>query len=152
VDKTTIDSLYAASQAGVKIDLIVRGICCLVPGVPGLSEHIRVRSLVGRFLEHARVYYFANADGEPVVLAGSGDWMPRNFLRRVEVIFPIADPALRRRIIEEFLPTELRDSENASVLHATGAYLPVPRRPGERGFSAQGRFMADAVDRARHAP
>jgi polyphosphate kinase len=149
VDKTTIDSLYAASRAGVKIDLIVRGICCLVPGLPGLSEHIRVRSLVGRFLEHARVYYFQNAGGEEVVLAGSGDWMPRNFLRRVEVIFPVADPALRRWITEAFFPTELRDSENATILHATGAYLPVPRRRGERGFSAQGHFMADAVDRAR---
>jgi polyphosphate kinase len=150
VDKTTIDSLYAASQAGVKIDLIVRGICCLVPGVPGLSENIRVRSLVGRFLEHARVYYFANTGGEPVVLAGSGDWMPRNFLRRVEVIFPVADPALRRWIIESFFPTELRDSTNASVLHATGAYRPVPRRKGEKGFSAQAHFMADAVARSRH--
>ena len=151
VDKATIDSLYAASQAGVKIDLIVRGICCLVPGLPGLSENIRVRSLVGRFLEHARVYYFANAGGEPVVLAGSGDWMPRNFLRRVEVIFPVADPALRRWVVEEFFPTELRDTENASVLHATGAYRPPPRRPGERAFSAQGHFMADAVERARRA-
>jgi polyphosphate kinase len=149
VDKTTIDSLYAASQAGVKIELIVRGICCLVPGLPGLSENIRVRSLVGRFLEHARVFYFANAGGEPVVLAGSGDWMPRNFIRRVEVIFPVADPALRDWIIRQFFPTELRDSENASVLHASGAYLPVPRKRGARAFSAQGHFMADAIDRAR---
>jgi polyphosphate kinase len=148
VDKTTIDSLYAASQAGVKVDLIVRGICCLVPGLPGLSENIRVRSLVGRFLEHARVYYFRNAGGEEVVLAGSGDWMPRNFLRRVEVIFPVADPALRRWITAAFFPTELRDSENASVLHASGAYLPVPRKRGQRPFSAQGHFMAEARDRA----
>ncbi len=92
VDKEVIDALYAASQAGVKIDLIVRGICCLVPGMPGLSEHIRVRSLVGRFLEHARAFYFANAGGEPVILAGSGDWMPRNFFRRIEVIFPDRGP------------------------------------------------------------
>jgi len=150
VDKATIDALYAASQAGVKIELIVRGICCLVPGLPGLSENIRVRSLVGRFLEHARVYCFANAGGEPVVLAGSGDWMPRNFLRRVEVIFPVADPALRRWITEAFFPTELHDSENATVLHATGAYLPVPRRRGQRPFSAQGHFMAEALARARN--
>ena len=150
VDKATIDALYAASQAGVKIELIVRGICCLVPGLPGLSENIRVRSLVGRFLEHARVYYFENAGGEEVVLAGSGDWMPRNFLRRVEVIFPVADPALRRWITEAFFPTELHDSENATVLHATGAYLPVPRRRGQRPFSAQGHFMAEALARARN--
>ncbi len=152
VDKTTIDSLYAASQAGVKIDLIVRGICCLVPGVPGLSENIRVRSLVGRFLEHARVFCFGNAGGEPIVLAGSGDWMPRNFLRRVEVIFPVADPALRRWILAEFFPTELRDTENSTVLHGSGAYLPAPRKRGARGFSAQGHFIAHAIARARRDP
>jgi polyphosphate kinase len=149
VDKSTIDALYAASRAGVKIDLIVRGICCLVPGVPDLSENIRVRSMVGRFLEHARVFYFANAGEEPVILAGSGDWMPRNFFRRVEVLFPVADPALRHWITDDFFPTELRDTENASILHASGAYLRVPRRQGKRPFSAQGHFIADAIKRAR---
>ena len=149
VDKATIDALYAASRAGVKIDLIVRGVCCLVPGVPGVSEHIRVRSLVGRFLEHARAFYFANAGGEPVILAGSGDWMPRNFFRRIEVIFPVADPALRRWIMDEFFATELRDTENASVLHGNGAYRPVSRRTGERPFSAHAYLMAQAIDRSR---
>ena len=108
-----------------------------------------VRSLVGRFLEHARVFYFANDGGEPVVLAGSGDWMPRNFLRRVEVIFPVADPALRAWITAAFFPTELGDTANATILHASGAYLPVPRRRGARPSSAQARFMADAIRRAR---
>jgi len=147
VDKETIDSLYAASQAGVKIDLIVRGICCLVPGMPDLSENIRVRSLVGRFLEHARIYYFENAGGEPVVLAGSGDWMPRNFVRRIEVIFPVLDPALKKAIIAGLLPMELKDNENAQELHSNGAYQPVVRRPGEPPFSAQDYFMAEARKR-----
>jgi polyphosphate kinase len=149
VDKTTIDHLYAASQAGVQIDLIVRGICCLVPGVKGLSDNIRVRSLVGRFLEHARVFYFENHGGEPLILAGSADWMPRNFFRRIEVLFPIADPGLRRWIVEELFPIELQDNENARVLHANGAYLPVARGETEPSFSAQTYFMAAAAQRAK---
>jgi polyphosphate kinase len=149
VDKATIDSLYAASQAGVKIDLIVRGVCCLVPGVKGLSENIRVRSIVGRFLEHARVFYFENTGGEALILLGSADWMPRNFFRRVETLFPIEDPALRRWISGTMLPVELRDNENTRVLHANGAYLPPPRRKGERGFSAHAYFIAAALQRAK---
>jgi polyphosphate kinase len=149
VDKATIDSLYAASQAGVKIDLIVRGICCLVPGMPGLSENIRVRSIVGRFLEHARIFYFENSGGEPAVYAGSADWMPRNFLRRVEVLFPISDPALRHRITHELLPSELKDTENAHELQSNGAYRPVVRRSGERPFSVHARFIESAVARCR---
>jgi polyphosphate kinase len=148
VDKTTIDSLYAASQAGVKVDLIVRGICGLVPGVKGLSENIMVRSLVGRFLEHARCFYFENAGGEPLILAGSSDWMSRNFFRRVEVLFPIRDPALRQWITSELFPVEMRDTDNAQVLDSTGAYLPAQRAADERGFSAQTHFMADAVKRS----
>ncbi len=150
VDKTTIDALYGASQAGVKIDLIVRGTCSLVPGVPGLSENIRVRSLVGRFLEHARAAYFENARGEPVILAGSADWMPRNFLRRVEVVFPIRDPALRRWVTEEFFTDELRDTSNTRLLHPNGTYLPVPRRGSERTFSVHAHLMAAATRRSRN--
>ena len=149
VDKAIIDALYAASQAGVTIDLIVRGTCCLVPGVPGLSERIRVRSLIGRFLEHARVCYFENDGGEPVILAGSADWMPRNFYRRVEVLFPIEDPALRRWVTEELFPVELRDSANARVLNASGAYLPATRHASGRAFSAHAHFMAKASHCAR---
>ena len=100
VDQEIIEKLYEASCAGVKIDLIVRGICSLRPKVPNLSENIRVISIVGRFLEHSRVYYFANA-GEPVVYLASADWMPRNFVRRVEIAFPIEDPALRDELINE---------------------------------------------------
>ncbi len=149
VDKATIDALYAASQAGVKVELIVRGVCCLVPGVKGLSENIRVRSIVGRFLEHARVFYFENAGDEPLILAGSADWMPRNFFRRIETLFPIEDPALRQWIMGTMLPAELRDNENTRVLHANGAYLPPTRRKGERAFSAHKHFIAAATQRAK---
>jgi polyphosphate kinase len=144
VDKATIDALYAASQAGVTIELIVRGICCLVPGVKGLSENIRVRSIVGRFLEHARVFYFQNDGGDPLIYAGSADWMPRNFFRRVETLFPIEDPRLRHWIGETLLATELRDNENTRILHANGAYLPVPRRQTEESFSAHAAFISAA--------
>jgi polyphosphate kinase len=148
VDKATIDALYAASQAGVRIDLVIRGVCCLVPGVKGLSENIRVRGLVGRFLEHARAVYFENAGGEPIILAGSADWMPRNFFRRIEVLFPVRDPASRKWIVDELFGSELRDTANAYVLHPNGAYLPPGRAKNEAPFSAQAYFAADAGRRA----
>jgi polyphosphate kinase len=150
VDKATIDNLYAASQAGVQVDLIVRGVCCLVPGVKGLSENIRVRSIVGRFLEHARAFYFQNDQGgEPLVYAGSADWMPRNFFRRIEVVFPVLDPELRRWIVNDLFPIELQDTENARELHANGSYLPVPLKNGTQPFAAQNYFMASAAQRSR---
>ncbi len=147
VDKTTIDRLYAASQAGVKIDLIIRGVCCLVPGVRGLSDNIRVRSIVGRYLEHARVFYFENDGGEPLIFAGSADWMPRNFFRRVEVVYPIYDPEIRRWVTDEMFALELQDNEAARLLHANGGYLPVPRANGVPPFSAQNYFVASAIQR-----
>jgi len=149
VDRATIESLYAASGAGVKIDLIIRGVCCLVPGVKGLSENIRVRSLVGRYLEHARAMYFENAGGDPVILAGSADWMPRNFFRRIEAVFPIADAGHRRWFMREFFLSELRDNVNAHLLRADGSYHPVPRRPGAPRFSAHDELMAAAERRTR---
>lgn len=150
VDKPTIDSLYAASQAGVKIYLIIRGICCLVPGVKGLSENIRVRSIVGRFLEHARVFYFQNSTrAKPLIYAGSADWMTRNFVRRIEVLFPIDDPEARRWIMKELLATERKDNENSRLLHANGAYLPPPKSESELGFSLHDYFIADAQRRAK---
>jgi polyphosphate kinase len=132
----------------VKIDLIVRGVCCLVPGVKGLSENIRVRSLVGRFLEHARAIYFENAGAEPLILAGSADWMPRNFFRRIEVFFPIRDPALRRWMIRDFFAGELRDNANAHLLRADGTYRAANRRGSIRAFSVQDHLMARATRRA----
>jgi polyphosphate kinase len=145
VDPAIIAALYGASRAGVAIDLIVRGTCCLVPGVAGLSENIRVRSLVGRFLEHARVCYFENHGGQPVILTGSADWMPRNFFRRVEALCPILDPDLRRWITEEMLAAELRDTTNAFVLQSNGTYRRPDKPAKARPFSSQAHFMAVAT-------
>jgi polyphosphate kinase len=147
VDPVTIDNLYAASQAGVKIDLIVRATCCLLPGVKGLSDNIRLRNIVGRFLEHARIFYFENA-GAPLVFCGSADWMPRNFFRRVEMVFPVDDAELRRRLIADVLAMELRDTVDARELQPDGSYAPPARAAGEEPFSAQKYFMAAASLRA----
>lgn len=151
VDKETIDALYAASRAGVQIDCCVRGICGLVPGVPGMSENIRVRSLLGRYLEHSRLYYFENAQaGAPLLYCGSADWMPRNFFRRVEVIFPVLDPAVRRRLLEEVLPPYLRDTMNAMVLRPNGAYRALTPARGDEPFSAQAHFIGHAEAAEQH--
>jgi polyphosphate kinase len=151
VDRETIDNLYTASKAGVQIDLIVRGICCLVPGVRGLSENIRVRSIVGRFLEHARAFYFQNdGGGEPRIYLGSADWMPRNFFRRIEVVFPIHDAEQRRWVEQDLFGIELQDNEDARVLHANGAYLPVKRAPSDTSFSTQHYFIASSGERQRN--
>ncbi len=116
-----IEALYRASQAGVEIDLIVRGACTLRPGLPGISEHIRVRSIVGRFLEHSRVYWFAN-DGNPELYCASADWMERNLMRRIEIAFPILDPELANRVFEETLANNLDDNTQAWVLDTEGRY------------------------------
>jgi polyphosphate kinase len=121
VDCEIIEALYRASQGGVKIDLIVRGICCLRPGVKGVSENISVRSIVDRFLEHSRIYYFENA-AQPEVFLGSADWMPRNFFRRIEAVFPIVDGNLRERVISEFLALPLADNLRARTLFPDGNY------------------------------
>jgi polyphosphate kinase len=121
VDPDTIAALYRASQAGVEIDLTIRGICCLRPGLPGISENIRVRSIVDRFLEHSRIAIFGTGDSQKVY-ASSADWMPRNFERRVEVMFPIEHPDLRRRIVEEIIPVYLADNQRARLLRADGTY------------------------------
>lgn len=127
LEPSVIEELYKASQAGVRIDLIVRGVCTLRPGVPGLSENITVRSIVGRFLEHSRVYYFYNGGDERVYLS-SADWMDRNFFRRVEVAFPILDKKLRKRVIDEAFIFALRDSELAWTQDANGDYRRARKR------------------------
>ena len=149
VDQAVIDALYAASRAGVQVDLVIRGVCCLVPGVKGLSENIRVRSIVGRFLEHIRAFYFQNDGGEPAIYAGSADWMPRNFFRRIEVVYPLLDPALRRWVTDELFAIELQDNETARILTAGGAYLPPSRSANEPAFSSQHYFLASAAQRAQ---
>jgi polyphosphate kinase len=120
VDPTTIDTLYRASRSGVKIDLIVRGVCAVRPGIPGVSDNIRVRSIVGRFLEHSRAYWFEN-DGAPELYLSSADWMERNFFRRVEIAFPVLRAEHRQRIFED-LTTLLADDTNAWELRADGSY------------------------------
>ena len=141
-DPEMIDALYRAGQVGVDIDLIVRGVCCLRPGVEGLSHTIRVRSIIGRFLEHSRIYYFGNG-GDEVVYLGSADLMSRNLDRRVEVMFPVRSPALRARLRDEILVNYLRDTENAHVLQSNGMYV---RPDGDRPpFDAQAWFLAQAA-------
>lgn len=127
LEPAIIDELYLASQAGVRIDLVVRGVCTLRPGVPGLSENISVRSIVGRFLEHSRVYYFLN-DGDEKVYLSSADWMDRNFFRRVEVAVPVIDKKLRKRVIDESFTFALRDNELAWAQGPDGHYKPVRNR------------------------
>jgi polyphosphate kinase len=136
VDLITVRSLYEASQAGVRIDLLVRGMCILRPGVPGVSDNIRVISIVGRFLEHSRIYYFEN-DGDPTVLIGSADLMRRNLDRRVEVLVPVLGPALVRRLREEVLDTYLADNVKARELLADGTYVRVAADPGVPRVDAQ---------------
>lgn len=136
VDENIIKALYEASTAGVKIELIVRGICSLRPGIPGVSENIRVISIVGRFLEHSRIYYFGN-DGDPRVYLASADCMPRNFYRRVEIAFPIESPKLREEIILEILPAFLSDRVKARELLPDGSYTRLKPRPGEAHSQAQ---------------
>ena len=142
LEPRVIEELYKASQAGVKIDLIVRGVCALSPGVPGLSENIRVRSIVGRFLEHSRIYYFWN-DGARDVWLASADWMDRNLLRRVEVAFPVREGRLKRRVIEEGIQEHLRDNCMAWVMEPDGSY--VRRRPRGARRVSQLRLLAKLV-------
>ena len=151
VDTEIIDALYEASQAGVKVELIVRGVCCLRPGVAGLSENITVRSIVGRFLEHSRIFYFENGC-RPDMYLGSADWMPRNFFRRIEVVFPVLDGNLRERLMEEILEAALADNTKARALGPDGRFT-------RRAISAktdprhcQAEFMSLALKSAPAAP
>jgi polyphosphate kinase len=141
VDPPIIQALYRASRAGVEIDLIVRGQCALVPGLRGVSSRIRVRSIVGRFLEHSRIFYFGNG-GKPEIYLGSADWMPRNLYDRVEVLYPLKDELLRQRIRDEILPACLADNLKARVLGSDGTYSCVRRGRSAKGFSVQDHLMA----------
>jgi polyphosphate kinase len=148
VDEEIIEKLYEASCADVTIDLVVRGICCLRPKVPGLSENIRVISIVGRFLEHSRIYYFENA-GQPRVFLSSADWMPRNFYRRIELAFPIETPALREQIINDVMPALLNDRVKARELQADGTYRRLKPEGAEPRRQAQWQFREVSRERMK---
>jgi polyphosphate kinase len=154
IDAEMIEALYRASRAGVEIDLIIRGACCLRPGVPGVSETIRVLSIVGRFLEHSRIYYFGNGHGDATpeddqLYLGSADLMPRNLNRRVEVLFPIESAVIKAQIRDDLLPLLLRDNQKARILLSDGRYE--RRRPGpdEPPFDSQATLLASATAMAR---
>lgn len=144
-DVDIINALYEASEAGVKIDLIIRGICCLRVGIPGVSENIRVRSIVGNFLEHSRIFYFYN-NNNPEYYAGSADWMPRNLIRRVEILFPVEEKSLRERL-HFILETELNDTERAHILQADGRY--VKKRSVKKPVDSQLIFCQEAEELAK---
>jgi len=143
VDTQMIEHLYAASNAGVEIDLIIRGMCALRPGVPGMSDRIRVRSVIGRYLEHSRIYWFGN-DGHPEIYIGSADIMERNLDRRVETLFPANDPAMRSWVGERMLDAYLRDTERTRVLHSDGTWHRLREQGRSDTFDVQ-RFFTDEL-------
>jgi polyphosphate kinase len=148
VDADIVDALYRASQAGVPIQLLVRGICCLRPGVPGVSETIEVRALIDRFLEHGRIFHFVNGGADEVYM-GSADWMPRNFHRRVEAVAPVEDPVLRARLVD-ILATQRTDTAKAWILRSDGTYARVDAK-GEAPVRCQTRFIETTRDKAKTA-
>ena len=150
VEPTVIDALYRAARAGVRTDLVIRGTCCLRPGIPGLSENIRVISIVDRFLEHSRIFYFENS-GEPEVYLGSADWMPRNFFRRIEVMFPVEDIRLKARLTGELLQAVLHDNIKARRLQADGTYTRLTPGEDEEALRSQAVFQIQARESAREA-
>jgi polyphosphate kinase len=143
-EDTLIQKLYEASQAGVRVDLLVRGICCLRAGLPGISENIRVRSIVGRFLEHSRIFYFYNAPSDMRLYLSSADLMRRNLYNRVEVVFPVLDERVQRQVLR-ILHTSLLDNYNTWELLADGSYMRVQPAPGEPVIDSHQLFMQDSA-------
>ncbi|TMQ33362.1 MAG: RNA degradosome polyphosphate kinase, partial [Planctomycetota bacterium] len=147
LEPVIVQALYRASQAGVRIDIICRGICALRPGLAGISDNIRVMSIVDRFLEHSRIFYFGNG-GDPQVYTGSADWMDRNLSRRVEVVFPIEQPALKQRLIREIMATSMADNTKARELLADGSYRRIAVQSGQPRVRSQERFLEMAAQNA----
>ncbi len=145
-DKDIIEALYKASAAGVKIDLIIRGICCLKVGIPGVSENITVRSIVGNFLEHSRIFYFEN-DGNYEIYCGSADWMPRNLERRVEILFPVDEEGLKEELLH-ILKNQMKDTVKASILQEDGSYTKMDRR-GKKPFNSQEAFCRETSEKMK---
>ena len=145
-DKKIIDKLIEASEAGVKIDMVVRGICCLRTGIPGISENIHVRSIVGEFLEHSRIFYFKN-NGIDEIYMGSADWMPRNLDRRVEIVFPVEDESIKKEILH-VLDLEFRDNVKAHILQPDGTYEKQDKR-GKVIVNSQMEFCKEAQAKAK---
>ena len=148
VDKPMIRRLYRASQAGVKVELNVRGMCCLRPGILGVSDNISERSIVGRFLEHSRIYWFRNG-GDEEILMGSADLMPRNLNRRVEILFPVRDKSILRRLRDEILAVYLSDNMKTRVLRPDGAWEHVWPAASEEPLNAQEWFVTQAREAVR---
>ncbi len=151
VDTKIVRKLYEASRAGVRIDLLIRGICCLRPGIAGVSDNIRVISILDRFLEHSRVYYFHNG-GNPEVYSGSADWMPRNFKRRAEILYPIENAELKTRIIDEILMTYLNDNVKARLMQPDGTYIRMKPKPGAKALRSQSQLIAIAREGGVKSP
>lgn len=147
-DKDIIEALYEASAAGVKIELIIRGICCLKVGIPQVSENIKVRSIIGNFLEHSRIFYFENGGSEEIY-CGSADWMPRNLERRVEILFPVEKPQLREQLVH-ILKGQLKDTVKAHILQPDGTYEKVDKR-GKEIFNSQKEFVLEAIQAAKES-
>ena len=148
VDEEVIQALYKASQHGVKIQLLIRGVCCLIPGIKGLSDNIEVRSILGRFLEHSRIFYFSNGSDEPEIYLASADWMPRNFMRRIEIMFPILDQK-SFQLLEHILAVYWQDNVKSWLLNSNGSYTRLQSQK-DNTFWAQNHLLQEILSNKKY--